>query len=279
MAQVGVDIGSYTFDASAKTITFIGVGLTTIEQIKPIINGTRNTDIFNPLTVGKFGTLAGQVLTLDFDTTLQADTDKLYICVNLVDAELATESTQELNRLQLVDLNSKDFSTAAKQDLAKAVLDLIKAKTDNLDVALSSRNLEATQLLVKDAIDTLNLKDFATQTTLLTILSKTDFEARINTLGQKTAANSTPVVLPSDQTINVNFTDSYIGLTGIDRTPIRVEVGETVTIPINMQQTYKDNIQIYTNLGTLIVQGVMRFDNLSVFKNQGVIRNSGLIII
>lgn len=83
MAQIGVDIGTYIFDASAQTITFSGVTIDDIEQIKPIVNGDKGAVIFNPATDGVFGTLVGSVLTLEFDTTLQADTDKLYICVNL----------------------------------------------------------------------------------------------------------------------------------------------------------------------------------------------------
>lgn len=39
----------------------------------------------------------------------------------------------------------------------------------------------------------------ATETTLASVLTTTNFQARINTLGQKTMANSTPVVLASDQ--------------------------------------------------------------------------------
>lgn len=39
----------------------------------------------------------------------------------------------------------------------------------------------------------------ATEATLQTILTTSAFQARINTLGQKTSANSTPVVLSSDQ--------------------------------------------------------------------------------
>jgi hypothetical protein len=39
----------------------------------------------------------------------------------------------------------------------------------------------------------------ATETTLAGVLSTTAFQARVNTLGQKTAAGSTPVVLASDQ--------------------------------------------------------------------------------
>lgn len=83
MAQIGVDIGSYVFDASLKTITFTGVTVDTIEQIKPIVNGERGLVIFNPALDGSFGTLLNNVLTLEYDTTLQADTDSLYLCVNL----------------------------------------------------------------------------------------------------------------------------------------------------------------------------------------------------
>lgn len=39
----------------------------------------------------------------------------------------------------------------------------------------------------------------ATEATLAGVLTTTDFQARINTLGQKTMANSTPVVIASDQ--------------------------------------------------------------------------------
>lgn len=149
--QVGVDIGSYTFNAVAKTITFVGVGLTSIEQIKPIINGNANIDIFNPLTTGKFGSLTGQVLTLDFNTGSQNNSDKLYICVNLVDEQLSLEATQLL---------------------VKSVLETIKTDTNLL-------SKEDTQLLIKAVLDTIKTdagllvgKDFATETTIQSIESE-----------------------------------------------------------------------------------------------------------
>lgn len=62
------------------------------------------------------------------------------------------------------------------------VLDLIKAKTDNLDVALSTRALEAGGNLAAIAA-----KDFATQTTLALIKAKTDnLDAAISTLFKAT---------------------------------------------------------------------------------------------
>lgn len=98
----------------------------------------------------------------------------------------------------------------ATQLLIQALLTTIDADTSNLDVALSSRNAEVTQLLVKANTDNLDvllstrateatLATRASEATLATMLTLAGFQARINTLGQKTMANSTPMVIASDQ--------------------------------------------------------------------------------
>ena len=69
---------------------------------------------------------------------------------------------------------------------------MIKTNTDKLDVLLSSRNAEATQLLIKAKTDNLDVL-------LSTRLAEATFTARLNTLGQKTSALSAPVVIASDQ--------------------------------------------------------------------------------
>ena len=99
--QIGVDIGSYKFDASEKTIEFIGVDVNNIAQIKPIVNADQGEVIFNPATVGSFGTLSDNILTLDYDTTTHNDTDVLYLCVKFSDDIKATEKT-----LQSVSLDT-----------------------------------------------------------------------------------------------------------------------------------------------------------------------------
>lgn len=63
-----------------------------------------------------------------------------------------------------------------------------------LDVALSTRSSEATLVSVLGKLDV----------ALSTRLAEATFTTRINTLGQKTSANSTPVVLPSDQTVAIS---------------------------------------------------------------------------
>ena len=80
---IGHDVGSYTFDASAKTITFSGLPTITLDQILLITNVTDNIIIYNFSNPLLGGTLVGSVLTLDYDVTLQSDTDILQIYIDL----------------------------------------------------------------------------------------------------------------------------------------------------------------------------------------------------
>jgi len=85
---------------------------------------------------------------------------------------------------QPVSVSSLPLPTGAATEVTlgtratEATLALVKAKTDNIDVLLSTR---------------------ATETTLSTRLAEATFTARINTLGQKAMAASTPVTFASDQ--------------------------------------------------------------------------------
>jgi hypothetical protein len=93
MAQIGVDKGEYVFDASLKTITFTGITVDTIDQIKLVNNVTDGIIIFNPIDPAKLGVLAGNVLTLTHDTTAMADTDDLFICVNVLSEVIFNTTT------------------------------------------------------------------------------------------------------------------------------------------------------------------------------------------
>ena len=88
--------------------------------------------------------------------------------------------------------------------LAQMVL-LLTSIDNSIDVNLSTRNAEATQLLIKALLTTIDADTSNLDVALSTRLADTTFTNRINTLGQKTSANSTPVVLPSDQIVNVNI--------------------------------------------------------------------------
>jgi hypothetical protein len=104
-----------------------------------------------------------------------------------------------------VDVNLSTRNAEATQLLIKNLLTTIDGDTSNLDVALSTLNKEATQLLIKNLLTTIDGDTSNLDVALSTRLADTTFTNRINTLGQKTSAQSTPVVLPSDQIVNVNI--------------------------------------------------------------------------
>lgn len=72
-------ITAYTFDASAKTITFTGYGTLSLESVLLITNVTDNIIIYNFADPTKGGTVATNVLTLDYDTTTMDDADDIQI--------------------------------------------------------------------------------------------------------------------------------------------------------------------------------------------------------
>lgn len=75
-------ITNYTFDASAKTITFNDIQ-PDLKRINLITNLTSNhTVIYQFQKDSKGGTLASNVLTLTYDTTSMSDTDELKIEYN-----------------------------------------------------------------------------------------------------------------------------------------------------------------------------------------------------
>lgn len=80
------DVGGYTFDKVAKTVTFTGGYTPTLKQILGITNATRNIVIYNPADVNKGGTLSGNVLTLTYNTNTGgfANTDELMIAVDVL---------------------------------------------------------------------------------------------------------------------------------------------------------------------------------------------------
>jgi hypothetical protein len=72
-------ITNYTFNPTAKTITFNDYSSINLERILLITNVTRNVIIYNFADPNKGGSVSNNVLTLNYDTTGMASTDKLQI--------------------------------------------------------------------------------------------------------------------------------------------------------------------------------------------------------
>jgi len=86
-------IQTYTFSASAKTVTFTELDSIALERILLITNTTRNIIIYNFADPTKGGTIETNVLTLATSTAGMADTDKL----NIVYDEAPRDITYERN--------------------------------------------------------------------------------------------------------------------------------------------------------------------------------------
>jgi len=85
----------YTFNKTSRQITFTGELTFNIEQLLLITNVTSNVIIYNFANPSLGGTITNNVLTLDYNTTTMADTDKLQIFVDI-------PNTQDLESLATV---------------------------------------------------------------------------------------------------------------------------------------------------------------------------------
>ena len=152
----------------------------------------------------------------------------------------------QLRNLQLLAaIQECCASSGLSLDEVIALLTTISGDTAKLDVALSTRNAEATQLLVKNLLTTIDADTSNLDVALSSRLADATFTSRINTLGQKTSALSTPVVLPSDQVVNVNVTANPMATDSFGR----MRVSNPLTL-FDSSHRYRDN-GLWNTLGTI----------------------------
>lgn len=118
---VGVDRGSYSFDASERTVTITGIPLI-LEQFKLIVNAKTEDVIYSPITKGKGGTLSGNVLTLKFDEVGNMDdTDELQIYIQEQSPESQVITASELIKTGEGFVNSVTLAKTGAQGGGTAV--------------------------------------------------------------------------------------------------------------------------------------------------------------
>lgn len=93
-------VTNYTFDKSAKTVTFTDYATIRLDSIRLVINVDTNTVIYNPAKASTGGTVINNVLTLDYDTSAMSNTDKLQIIYNNADLKASQALQTESNTLQ-----------------------------------------------------------------------------------------------------------------------------------------------------------------------------------
>jgi hypothetical protein len=122
--MVGIDVGSYTFDASAKTVTISGITSLLLNQFLLITNTTDNIIIYNFADPSLGGVLTSSgstsILTLTYNTATMSDTDNLQIFLEVADN--TEESILLLRRILKVLESSAIVDPRRRQ---KVVLDAI----------------------------------------------------------------------------------------------------------------------------------------------------------
>lgn len=85
---------NYTFNKTAKTVTFTDYNTIRLDSLLLITNVTDNIIIYNFASSLLGGTVSGNVLTLTYDTSAMDDTDKLQIFYDDGDIQPANSELQ-----------------------------------------------------------------------------------------------------------------------------------------------------------------------------------------
>ena len=86
----------YTFSAVSKQVTFNTTSTIGLSQLLIITNVTTNQIIYNFADPNAGGTIANNVLTLDFDTTSMSNTDSLQIFLDSLMTPASDEMLQSV---------------------------------------------------------------------------------------------------------------------------------------------------------------------------------------
>lgn len=166
-----IRVPNYTFNKTAKTVTFTDYGSITLDRVVLITNVTRNIIIYNFADPLKGGTVATNVLTLTFDTSAQADADKLLI---YYEDENATQSvTGALTDTQLRATPVPVSGSVTTGGLTDAQLRATAVPVSNASLPLpAGAATETTLSSVLTSVDGLEGKDYATETTLAALNTK-----------------------------------------------------------------------------------------------------------
>jgi hypothetical protein len=89
----------YTFNAATKQITFNTTSVVGLEQLLVITNVTDNLIIYNFADPSAGGTVANNVLTLDYDTTSMSNTDNLQIFLDNLESPASDEMLRLMGRM------------------------------------------------------------------------------------------------------------------------------------------------------------------------------------
>jgi hypothetical protein len=133
---IGIDNGSYTFDASAKQVVItLDEGSPSLDALLVITNVTDNVIIYNFANPLLGGTLSGNTFTLTYDTTTMSDTDDLQIWYYTPDALAVADNETASLVMALRSLINVLGSNASLPDTAGRTRIILDAITASLTLA------------------------------------------------------------------------------------------------------------------------------------------------
>ncbi len=201
-----------TFDASLKTVTHASFSDVTLAGIQLIVNVTDQVIIYNFADTAKGGTLAGDVLTLEYDTTTMDDTDELMILVeDGVAYQLPSGAATAANQATII----------AAVDGVEATLTTIDGRVDGLETLATATNtkldtvighvdgIETTLTTIDGRVDGLETSNSAIQTAV---------ELIDNAIGVEDAPETAGGGLMMSGTVRRDTAASSAGTTGDNAT-------------------------------------------------------------
>jgi hypothetical protein len=139
---------TYTFNHTAKTVTFTGSTIpATLDKILAIINATSNVVIYNISNPSLGGTYSSPVLTLAYDTSAMADTDKLYVVMddgNIYNSVLSVAGENHIGKIGGEENSVGVELTRPADTTAYTALDAISDSTSSPTVVFTFTNLSRT---------------------------------------------------------------------------------------------------------------------------------------
>jgi hypothetical protein len=138
---------NYNFNAAAKTVTFNTTDSITLEQLLIITNVTTNQIIYNFADPNAGGTIASNVLTLDYNTTSMSSSDKLQIFIDNTSSPASDETLQYLSdqtallgrMVKLLEPSSRQNSVGMQQvDLGGSTI-TVNVKQDTMTNGVTSQ--------------------------------------------------------------------------------------------------------------------------------------------
>lgn len=164
-------VTNYTFLASTKQITFTDYPSLVLDQILLITNVTDNAIVYNFADPTAGGTLAGNVLTLLYDTTSMSDSDRLQIFIDDYTVP-ATEASLTAVQVKIDNTNILLNALTAKQETFNLDISAVNVNTDELEglIRTVNQNVSATNTRLTNIDTDLD----TTNSRLQTLIDQTD---------------------------------------------------------------------------------------------------------